>query len=389
MNPTTSVRVNALDDPVGMRHAGRDLLSLALMDSRNHLLRLLAMDEATTALRLAVRAGWYQDHWIARHVQRQRGEACDPRAPRLAGIEPQAESWLNQDLAPPTAEQVRSYLAEILDITLELLAAADESDAALHFYRISLLHEDRVCETLTQRLLLGAPPSRAERDALWMPGQRWMLGSAPGGLVPQPERWAHEVVVPEFEIDAQPVNWARYGEFSDDGGYDRREFWSDAGWAWVQQEGRRAPRHVEQMHGGVLVMRGAGKTRSLQRAPAHQPVLHATRFEAEAWCRWAGRRLPTEPEWEIAASLGASRGFVWGDVLEWCAGSARAWPGAGLTMPGNVDAAVQGDAQEAPRHGVLRGASYATRSRWAHPKARRYARPERDTLFSGFRSCAL
>jgi gamma-glutamyl hercynylcysteine S-oxide synthase len=388
-NPTTTVRVNALDDPVGMRHAGRDLLSLALMDSRNHLLRLLAMDEATTALRLAVRAGWYQDHWIARHVQRQRGEACDSRAPRLAGIEPQAESWLNTTLAPPTAEQVRGYLAEILDITLELLAAADDSDAALHFYRISLLHEDRVCETLTQRLLLGAPPSRAERDALWMPGQRWMLGSTPGGLVPQPERWAHDVVVPEFEIDAQPVNWARYGEFSDDGGYDRREFWSDAGWAWVQLEGRRAPRHVEQMHGGVLVLRGAGKSRGLQRAPAQQPVLHATRFEAEAWCRWAGRRLPTEPEWEIAASLGASRGFVWGDVLEWCAGSARAWPDAGPPMPGNVDAAIRADQDEAPTHGVLRGASYATRSRWAHPKARRYARPERDTLFSGFRSCAL
>jgi gamma-glutamyl hercynylcysteine S-oxide synthase len=307
----------------------------------------------------------------------------------LAGIEPQAESWLSQELAPPTAEQVRSYLAEILDITLELLAAADDSDAALHFYRISLLHEDRVCETLTQRLLLGAPPSRHDRDPLWMPGQRWMLGSTPGGLVPQPERWAHDVVVPEFEIDAQPVNWARYAEFTDDGGYDRAELWSPAGWAWVQQEGRRAPRHVEQMHGGVLVLRGAGKSRGLQRAPAQQPVLHTTRFEAEAWCRWAGRRLPTEPEWEIAANLGASRGFVWGDVLEWCAGSARAWPDAGRPMPGNVDAAIRADQDEAPTHGVLRGASYATRSRWAHPKARRYARPERDTLFSGFRSCAL
>jgi gamma-glutamyl hercynylcysteine S-oxide synthase len=389
MSLSATARVNVLDDPIGMRRARRDLLSLALMDSRNHLLRLLAMDEATTALRLAVRAGWYQDYWIARHLQRQRGEQCDPRAPRLAGIEPQAESWLSQELAPPTAEQVRSYLAEILDITLELLSAADDGDAALHFYRMSLLHEDRVCETLTQRLLLGAPPSRAERDPLWLPGQHWMLGSEPGGLVPQPERWAHDVVVPEFEIDAQPVNWARYGEFTDDGGYDRREFWSDAGWAWVQQEGRRAPRHVEQMHGGVLVMRGAGKSRALQRAPSQQPVLHATRFEAEAWCNWAGRRLPTEPEWEIAASLGASRGFVWGDVLEWCAGSARVWPDAGRPMPGNVDAAIRADQEEAPTHGVLRGASYATRSRWAHPKARRYARPERDTFFSGFRSCAL
>jgi gamma-glutamyl hercynylcysteine S-oxide synthase len=375
--------VKALDDPLQIRHAGRDLLSLALMDSRNHLLRLLAMDESPTALRLALRAGWYQDVWIARHVQRQRGEDCDPRAPRLAGIEPQAEAWLNADVAPPTPEQLRHYLAEILEITLDLLAATDDTDPALHFYRFSLLHEDRLCETLTQRLLLGAPPARADRDALWLPGQRWLLGSAPGGLVPQAERWAHEVHVPEFEIDAQPVSWARFCEFAADGGYDRKELWSDAGWAWVQQEGRRAPRNVEQMQGGVLVLRGHGKNRALQRAPAQQPVLHISRFEAEAWCRWAGRRLPTEPEWELAASQGAGRGFVWGDVFEWVAGSARSWPNAGA-MPGNVDATP-----DPKKHGVLRGASYASRSRWVHAKARRFARPERDSMFSGFRSCAL
>jgi gamma-glutamyl hercynylcysteine S-oxide synthase len=374
--------VQAVDDPRQIRHAGRDLLSLALIDARNHLLRLLAMDESTAALRLAARAGWYADYWIARHVQRGRGEACDPRAPRLAGIEPLADSWLHADAAPPTPTQLRCYLTEVLEISLDLLGSAEETDQALHFYRLSLLHEDRLCETLTQRLLLGAPPSRAEREPLWLPGQRWQLGSAPGGLVPQAERWAHEVRVPEFEIDAQVVNWARFGEFAADAGYDRRELWSDAGWAWVQQEGRRAPRHVEQMQGGVLVLRQGG----LQRAPPLQPVLHTTRHEAEAWCRWAGRRLPTEPEWELSAHQGA--GFAWGDVFEWVAGSARAWPDAGPIMPGNVDATPDA-APDAARFGVLRGASYATRSRWVHAKARRFARPERDTMFCGFRSCAL
>jgi gamma-glutamyl hercynylcysteine S-oxide synthase len=376
--------VQAADDPQQIRHAGRDLLSLALIDARNHLLRLLAMDESATALRLALRAAWYQDVWIARHVQRSRGEDCDPRAPRLAGIEPQAERWLHADTTPPTPEQVRGYLAEILEITLELLASADDSDNALHFYRLSLLHEDRLCETLTQRLLLGTPPARVDRDALWLPGQRWLLGSAPGGLVPQAERWAHEVQVPEFEIDAQAVSWARFCEFAADGGYDRKEFWTDAGWAWVQQEGRRAPRHVEQMQGGVLVLRGHGKHRGLQRAPAQQPVMHTTRHEAQAWCRWAGRRLPTEPEWELAASEGKGRGFVWGDVFEWVAGGAALWPNAGHTFPGSVDATP-----DPTQHGVLRGASYASRSRWVHNKARRFARFERDSMFSGFRSCAV
>jgi gamma-glutamyl hercynylcysteine S-oxide synthase len=384
--------VNVLDDAMGIRRAGRDVLSLALMDSRNHLLRLLALDESTTALRLAVRAAWYQDYWIARHVQRQRGERCDPRAPRLAGIEPMAESWLARDTAPPTPEQLRAYLAETLDITLDLLESVDDTgedrDNALHFYRLSLLHEDRLGESLTQRLLIGAPPARPEREALWMPGQRWRLGSSPGGLVPQAERWAHEVQLPEFEIDAQPINWARFAEFAEDGGYDRPDLWTEAGWAWVQQEGRRAPRNVEQMQGGVLVLRGFGKSRGLQRAPAQQPVLHANKYEAQAWCRWAGRRLPTEPEWELAASAGTSRGFVWGDVFEWVSGSARSWTDQ-APMPGNIDAVPESNDEGVASHAVLRGASYASRSRWAHPKARRFARPERDSMFSGFRSCAL
>jgi formylglycine-generating enzyme required for sulfatase activity len=386
--------VSAVDDPFALRRAGHDLLSLALIDSRNHLLRLLALDESPAALRTAAAAGWYQEYWIARHVQRQRGEACDPSAPRLAGIEPQVETWLAPEAEAPAPELLRSYLHDTLEVTLELLACtkdAEDSDAALHFYRLALLHEDRLGEALAERLLLGAPPSRAQRAPLWLPAQRWLLGSAPAGglddqgrplrgLVPHNERWAHEVAVPEFEIDAQAVNWAQYVEFTEDRGYDRRELWSEDGWAWVQQQGRRGPGHVEQMHGGVLVARRGG----LQRAPAAQPVMHVSRYEAEAWCRWAGRRLPTEPEWEIAASTTASRGFVWGDVFEWVAGSARAWPGAGPPKPGCLDPIPSPGTQ-----GVQRGGSFATRSRWIHPKARRFAPPGQDTMFAGFRSCAL
>jgi formylglycine-generating enzyme required for sulfatase activity len=369
-----------------MRRASGDLLSLALIDSRNHLLRLLAQDESPAALRLAARAGWYQEYWIARHVQRQRGEACDLHGPRLAGIEPRVDAWVAGAGETPVPESLRGYLAETLEITLELLAAApnDDDDPALHYYRNSLLHEDRLAEAMAERLHAGAPPARADRDALWLPAQRWQLGSPPGGLVPHNERWAHEVTVPEFEIDAQPVNWARYVEFADDGGYDRRELWGEAGWAWLQATCRRAPGQVAQLQGGVLVNRGFGPAASLQRAAAAQPVMHVARHEAEAWCRWAGRRLPTEPEWEIAAAAGAGSGFVWGDVFEWVAGSARAWPGAGRPAPGALDRLP-----EAGALGVLRGASWATRARWRHPKARRFAPPQADGLFSGFRSCTI
>ena len=379
-----------LDDALAMRRAGRELLSLALLDSRNHLLRLLALDESPRALRLAARAGWYQEYWIARHVQRSRGEACDPQGLRLASIEPRSDHWLHPEAPPPEPAVLRAYLADTLEVTQELLAALNDStedDVSLHFYRCSLLHEDRLGEALATHLpwraAAGGPPARADRAPLWQPAQRWMLGSAPGGLVPPHERWAHEVQVPDFEIDALPVSWARYVEFAEDGGYDERGWWTEAGWAWVQAQGRRAPGRVEQLHGGVLVARGAGPSSGLQRASPAQPAMHVSRHEAEAWCRWAGRRLPTEPEWEIAACQGASRGFAWGDVFEWVAGSARPWPGAPAAAPGSVDAPPQ------PGHGVLRGASFATRARWRHPKARRFAAPERDDFFCGFRSCAL
>lgn len=381
-----------IDDPVATRQAGRDLLSLLLIDARNHLLQRLALDESPAALRLAARAGHYQEQWIACHTQRCRGEGCDAASVRLAGIDPVIDNWLSADGEPPTPDHLRAYLAQTLDTTLDLLAGATESDEALHFYRQSLLHEDRLCEALDESLRTGMPPARVARDALWMPAQRWQLGSAKcepnGGLVPALERWAHEVSTPEFEIDAQPVNWGQYVEFADDGGYDRPELWGDAGWAWVQATGRRAPAFVEQLRGGVLVQRGpiAGKNKGLQRAAAGQPVMHLTRHEAQAWCQWAGRRLPTEPEWEIAACTAASRGFAWGDVFEWVAGSARAWPGAAAAAPGAIDSAIFA---HTPAVGVMRGGSFATRARWRHPKARRFVRVDTDTPFCGFRSCAF
>ena len=388
-----------IDDPLATRRAGRELLSLLLIDARNHLLQRLARHESLPALRLAARAGHYQERWIACHVQRCRGEGCDAASVRLAGVEPAIERWLAAEGDRPTPEQLRAYLAQTLDITLELLASTPETDEALHFYRQSLLHEDRLCEALDESLRAGTPPARVARDALWMPAQRWLLGSAKcltnGGLVPALERWAHEVSTPEFEIDAQPVNWAQFVEFADDGGYDRPKLWGETGWAWVQASGRRAPAFVEQLRGGVLVQRGldsktgSGQSSGLQRVAAGQPVMHLTRHEAVAWCQWAGRRLPTEPEWEIAASIAASRGFVWGDVFEWVAGSARLWPGAGRPAPGALDGLPSGDIPASAAPGVLRGGSFATRARWRLPKSRRFVRIDNDAPFCGFRSCAI
>lgn len=379
-------------DAQAAREADAELLSLALIDARNMLLqRLAGHEEHEAALRLAAAAGAWQDLWIGRHVQRQRGEGCDASATRLPPADAAIDRWLAAapgDAEAPPADEVRRWLAETLETTLDLLAAvpkAGASDAALHFFRAALRHEDRLAEALAewaaeaQRPGAGAPPQRPVREPLSLPAQAVLLGSPCGGCVPENERWAHEVAVPEFEIDAQAVTWRQYAEFAEDGGYDRRELWGDAGWAWLQAGARRAPRHVEQLRGGVLVQRQG----QLQRVAAGQPVLHVSRHEAEAWCRWAGRRLPTEPEWTAAALGAGSRGFVWGDVFEWVAGSARGWPG-GSAGPGALDALPAPGTQ-----GVLRGASWLTRRRQRHPQARRFAPPEHDTAFCGFRSCAV
>lgn len=395
---------HSIDSPQ-VRHAGRDLLSLALMDARNHSLHLLTQFEGAPwpvqarALWLAGHAGWFAEAWIDRNTQRALGTACPPQPMRLASIEPQADRWWDMAaggaVAPaapgqPDFETTRAYLRETLEGTLELLEKAPDSDAALYFYRLALFHEDLVGErliTLAQALgvtlPLAPPQGLTARPPLVLPAMRWLLGSVPGGFVFDNEKWAHEVALPEFEIDAQPVRWAQFVEFVEDGGYDRAECWMPEGWQWLQQlastEGRRGPRHVEQIGAGAVLQSRFGRP---VYAAASQAVMHVTWWEADAWCRWAGRRLPDEGEWEAAAHLAARRGFAWGEVFEWTASRFRPYPGF------TPDPWAAYSVPHFGRSRVLRGASFATRSRMKHPKFRGFSAPGDDTGFVGFRSCA-
>ena len=393
-----------------LRQAGKGLLSLALIDARNRTLRWIGAFEAVlgqSKLEIEPRAdadpllwelghiGWFQEHWIARNVQRQRGELGDATRPKLASILPEADRCFDPAnsvqasrwaMPLPDLQTTRQYLVDTLETTLELLEATSEDDDALYFYRLALFHEDARVEhfaVLAQALgldtgLAGTPTSAAARAPLLFPATRFMLGSAPGGLVFDNEKWAHEVALPEFEIDAQAVQWSQYAEFVEDGGYDERGHWSEAGWSWLQATGRRVPRYVDQLRQGVLQQR-FGK---LLRVPMSQPVVHVSWFEADAWCRWAGRRLPAEVEWETAACQGTSRGFRWGDVREWTASTMRPYPGY---------AAGPAAAQPSPEYGggkVLRGASFAGAGRLRSEKQRHFDTPKNDLGFYGFRSCA-
>jgi ergothioneine biosynthesis protein EgtB len=385
-----------------MRSAGKELLSLALMDARNHTLAWAAAFEnspegAAPMLRELGHIGWFQEHWIARNVERRRGEHCDATRPKLASILPVADACFGavadagrDALAMPDVQTIRQYLVDSLETTLELLENTPDEDDALYFYRLALLSEDAAVERFAVRAqtlgldtgLLAPMPSRPVRDPLLFPATRWRLGSEPGGFVFDNERWAHEVELPEFEIDSQAVTWQQFGEFVEDGGYDDRRHWSESGWSWVQAQGRRTPRYVDQLRHGVLQQR-FGK---LMRVPLAQAAVHVTWFEADAWCRWAGRRLPGEAEWEAAAVQGASRGFRWGDVREWTAGTLRPYPGFSGPSPGQAGEAQASDSRSLR---VLRGASYATRRRLVHERARSAADPAQDEGFFGFRSCAF
>jgi len=406
-----------------MRRAGRELLSLALIDARNHTLHLLSLyEQALGSPALAVQRedgvepprwlaghiGWFAEWWIARNTQRAFGAECPVRPTRLAPIEPQADLWWNPaQIDPedrwspelPDLAHTKAYLLETLESTLELLEHAVETDAGLYFYRLALFHEDLRGEQLVvMAQTLGLPlgveiePTPVVREPLLIPASAWELGLGDGGFAFAQERGLRRVEVPEFEIDAQPVTWSQYAEFVDDGGYDREELWSPGGRAWLaaQVEGRRGPRHVEQIgvarhgSGGSVLQHRFGRT---VRAAGNHSAVHVAWWEADAWARWAGRRLATEVEWELAAHTAGRRGFRWADVHEWTAGTLKPWPGF------RADPWSWGtEFDPQPFFGqarVLRGASLATRARLRSAKRRGFALPERDEGFFGFRTCAF
>src|SRR5262249_6030902 len=114
-----------------------------------------------------------------------------------------------------------------------------------------------------------------------------------------------------------------------------------------------------------------------------QPAMHVSWWEADAWCRWAGRRLPSEVEWELAASTQMGRGLRSGEVWEWTGSSLRGHPGF---QPGPWRAYSE---PHFGSHKVMRGGSCAPGPRLKHAKSRHFLTPERDDAFTGFRSCAL
>ena len=152
-----------------------------------------------------------------------------------------------------------------------------------------------------------------ESTDVHIPAAKMELGASKNtGFVFDNEKWAHEVDVPAFAIARTAVSNAEFLRFVEDGGYARREFWSDAGWQMREALGLAAPRYWQRKDGAWQVKR-FDRVIDL---PASEPVMHVSWHEAKAYCAWAGRRMPTEAEWERAAAtapgIETKRRLPWG-----------------------------------------------------------------------------
>jgi len=339
--------------------------------------------------------GWFQEYWIARNRQRMRGPRCDPAHARPPSLLARADQWYDSsrvahrtrwELALPDAAGTRDYLARTLERTLALLSdlPPDAGDDALYFYRLVTLHEEMHAEAFTymaQGLGLAvrspAVPEVADGAELAVPAQRLRLGPEEGGFAFDNELQPHAVDVEAFRIDAQPLSWARFLPFVEAGGYEDLTWWSEEGRRWLAAQRTRFPLYLRWGTSGWEQAAGG----RWQRLRLQQAAQHLSAHEAEAWCRWAGRRLPTEPEWECAART--QPGFSWGQAWEWTASVFAAYPGFAPHPYREYSAPWFGTRR------VLRGACQATSPSLAHACYRNFFEPHRRDVYAGLRSCAL
>jgi gamma-glutamyl hercynylcysteine S-oxide synthase len=254
-----------------------------------------------------------------------------------------------------------AYLAEVRERTLEVLG--ERGPHELH--ELVVRHELQHTETMRQALFLGgleggAPPVLpafpAEPDWLEIPGGPFAMGAGERGFAHDNERPRHVVDVPAFRITRTPVTGATFLAFAEGGGYERREWWDDEGWAWKEEHDITHP------------LGGVG-------APG-APVQHVSWYEASALARSLGAHLPSEAEWEKAAPQLDGTGLVW----EWTRTEFDGYPGfRAHPYPEYSEVFFR------QGYRVLRGGSWASSRRVATRTFRNWDLPRRRQIFSGVR----
>lgn len=411
---------------------------------------------------------WFQEFWVLRHLRKH--NALLENGDQLYNSTDIAHDtrW---ELLLPSLDDTRRYMDEVLDRVIEPIEGKRNlTGDELYFYLLTTFHEGMHAEALacTRQTLgysaphfLANPPAR-EGQKLVLPGEVVIPGGAflLGARTDSPfvfdnEKWAHEVLIEPFRIARAPVTNGDFLGFVEDGGYRQPRFWSEAGWRWLETGG--APQ-LEKSFANFfsktlkesaysfspkerldhpIYWRREANGQWQQRIfdsyfPLNEnlPIVHVGWYEAEAYCNWAGRRLPTEAEWEAAASgepatdgYGFSnhrRHFTWGETapspehanLDWRSGGIVevGAHGAGDSafgcrqMIGNVWEWTASEFAPYPgfipdpykeyskpwfgTHKVLRGGCWATSSLLIRNTWRNFYTPDRRDVWAGFRTCA-
>ena len=375
--------------------------------------------------------GNQEEQWLLRAVAGR--PALRPELDTLydAFAHPRAERP-SLPLLPP--DEARRYVAEVRGRALDVLEQADFrgsplTDAGFAFGMIAQ-HEQQHDETMlvTHQLRRGpavltapdpAPVSFVGPAEVLVPGGPFIMGTSTEPWALDNERPAHRRQVAPFLIDTVPVTNGAYQVFLADGGYHEPRWWTPEGWAYRRAHAIEAPLFWRQ-EGGIWVRRRFGVTEPV---PPDEPVVHVSWYEADAYARWAGRRLPTEAEWEKAArfdpATGRSRRYPWGDadprpdlanlgqrhlrpapagsypagaapcgarqligdVWEWTASDFLPYPGFQAFPYREYSEVFFG-----PEYKVLRGGSFAVAEVACRGTFRNWDYPVRRQIFAGFRT---
>lgn len=429
----------AVDAPdIWPEHPTGPQLAALLTDARRRSLELLS-DLTAEQLRVPLlgvinppvwefgHVAWFQEKWTLRHL---RGAApILEHADALydsAGVAHDTR-W---DLPLPSIEQTLDYASAVLDRVVDGLDGGEPGEDTQYFCWLAVMHEDMHGEALayTRQTLGYAPPSAAPANPhtvepvsgdVEIPGGEFDLGAPVGArFVFDNEKWAHRVRVAPFGIARTPVTYGQFADFVDDGGYRRRDLWSEEGLAWLDREQAAQPVYWIAGTGGWHHRRW-DRVEPISRGVS---MIHVNWHEAEAWCRWAGRRLPTEAEWELAAAGSGKRVYPWGNEppgphrarldgtgaapattkdcgagdtpegVRQLAGSVWEWTSSSfLPYPGFVLDPYQEYSLPwfTPAYKVLRGGCWATRSRLIRNTWRNFYTKDRRDVLAGFRTCAL
>ena len=309
---------------------------------------------------------WFQERWCLR--QRADGSLADSILPGADALYDSFAVAHNTrwDLPLPGLAATRAYGKAVLERVRERLRREPDSAALRYFVRLATFHEDMHAEAFHYtRQTLGYPEPGLDfhsthRSAgdIGLPGGTFMLGATPAdGFVFDNEKWAHEVAIAPFRISRSLVTNAGFLAFVEAGGAPPR-YWKKRDGAWRE---RRFDRWLA--------------------LEPEEPVRHVSWDEAQAYCLWTGRRLPTEAEWESAASAGKIPHTA--GLWEWTASSFAPYPGF---VP---DPYKEYSAPWFGTHKVLRGGCFATPMRLTRPTFRNFYTPERADIFAGLRTCAL